>query len=442
MKRFGALAILVAVSAIALTGQAPAPALAITHVNVIPMTRDELLVADQTVVVTGDRITAMGLAGSTAIPKGAQVVDGRGKYLIPGLADMHVHLEYFDDPAMLGLFVDNGVTTVRNMDGRPYILDWKKRIAAGTLAGPRIYTAGPLLDGSPPVRPDNTVVATEQAARDAVVAQAAEGYDFIKVYSGLSIPAYRAILAAAKEKRLPVAGHIPRAVATDFVLRSGQVSVEHLGDFASAIEANDSPFKGVGHWSKRYLAMPLDPAKLRGIAQRLVKSGVRSVPTLIQPERETLRPEAITERLASDEVQRIPADGRKQWEGMARRVAARMDEEDWKLVAAGRANRLLVVGAFRAARVSLLAGSDTPNPFVVPGFSLHDELGLLVAAGLSPAEALAAATREAARFLKASEWGTIERGKIADLLLLHANPLERIANTRRLAAIVVRGRLK
>lgn len=433
--------LIVSLSLAASVAMAPAqslqPSLAITNVSIISMIAGDPLLLDHTVLISGDRISAVGPSRSTNVPSSAQQIDGRGKYLSPGLADMHVHLEYFDQPDILALFLQNGVTTVRNMDGRPYLLEWKKRIAAGELLGPRIYTAGPLLDGTPPVRPDNTVVPTEAVARAEVAAQAAAKYDFIKVYSALSPEAFNGIVAAAREHRLPVAGHVPRAVGLDAVIASGMRAIEHLSDYARAIELKDD----VPAWSRRYLSMPVDPQRMKHLAGQLAKAPVWSVPTLIQPERELLRSEQITERLTLPEVQRIPEDGRKQWEAQSRRVAARLDDDDWKLVAAGRAHRLMMVDALHKSAVPLLAGTDTPNPFVVPGFSLHDELALMVEAGLTPAAALAAATRDAARFAGTSDWGTIARGNAADVVLLDANPLSDIANTRKISRVIVRGRL-
>lgn len=150
-------------------------------------------------LVAGDRISLVAPASGTVIPAGAQRIDGRGKFLTPGFADMHVHLEYFENPEILGLFIVNGVTTVRNMDGRPQILAWKKQ--AATITAPRVYTAGPLLDGNPPVIPDNAVVVSAAEARSAVEAQAAAGYDFVKVYSALSLDAFRSIVTTARERR-------------------------------------------------------------------------------------------------------------------------------------------------------------------------------------------------------------------------------------------------
>jgi imidazolonepropionase-like amidohydrolase len=429
-------AIVVAVSA----EQDVARTIAIVDATVIPMTSNTTALSNHTILVSGDRISAVLPASKISVPKGALRIDGRGKFAIPGLSDMHVHLEYFDQPDILGLFVANGVTTIRNMDGRPYLLEWKKKAAAGQLTIPRIYSAGPLLDGNPPVRPDNTVVSSAAEARDQVEQQAAAGYDFIKVYSALSPEVFREILTAASAKKIPVAGHVPRAIGIDAALAGGLRSIEHLADYASAIEADTSPFKGKGHWSKRYLSAPIDNERLATLAEKHAKAGAWSVPTLIQPLRELLRADEIKNRLASDEVHYIPASGRKQWQEMATRIASRMDNEDWALVADAARNRGLVVKAFHSASVAIAAGTDTPNPFVVPGFSLHDELGLLVETGLSPGEALAASTREAARLMSSTDWGTIAAGRSADLVLLQANPLDAIANTRRVEGVMLRGR--
>ncbi|HYE87065.1 MAG TPA: amidohydrolase family protein [Vicinamibacterales bacterium] len=438
--RVFSLAVAVVISVSLVAARQSRSVVAIVDTTVISMTAGAAPMSGQTLIIRDGRIAALGPAASTAVPPGATRIDGRGKFAIPGLADMHVHLEYFDDPAILKLFLAQGVTTVRNMDGRPYILDWKRRIAAGELAGPRIYSGGPILDGDPPIRSDNTVVADADAARRAVDAQADAGYDFIKAYSALSKDAFAGIVARARERKLYVAGHVPRAAGLDAVFESGQRSIEHLSDYASAIEADASPFKGKGHWSKRYLSMPLDSQRIRDMGARHVKAQTWNVPTLVQPDKELIDEATLTERLTSPELAYIPADGKRLWEAQTRRVAGRMDAEDWKLVESGRRNRLDVVAGFRAAGVSLLAGTDTPNPFVVPGFALHEELALLVRAGLTPLEALATSTREAARFSSTTEWGTLAAGAAADIVLLDASPIERIEHTQRIFGVMRQGK--
>ena len=419
----------------------PVAATAFVGVTVLPMTRSAPQLADYTVIVTGDRITRVGPRASTPVPDNARRIDGTGKFLMPGLSDMHVHLEYTEDPAILAMFLANGVTTVRNMDGRPFIVEWKKRIASGALLGPSIHTAGPLLDGDPPLRPDNTTVRSAVEARAAVLAQHTAGYDFVKVYTNLSADAYRAVLSTARERGLEVSGHVPRTVTWDEALTAGQDSFEHLSDYDDVLEADDSPSKGRYTWFKRFLVMPLDAAKITAVAQRQSRSTTWTVPTLVQADREIARPAQVQTWLAAPESSLIPAEARAFWQQQVARSTSRMGEEDWAVIQKGSANRLEVVRALHKAGVRLLAGTDTPNPFVVPGFSLADELANLTRAGLTPFDALAASTREAATFLgQSNEWGTVEAGKRSDLVLLDADPLKDIANVRAISGVMVRGR--
>jgi imidazolonepropionase-like amidohydrolase len=416
-------------------------AIAFVDVNVVPMVEAGSILPAQTVLVRDGRIVAIGASAEVRIPEGSLRIDGAGKYLMPGLADMHAHLEYSRDPEILTLFLANGVTTVRNMDGRPYILEWKKRIAGGQLLGPTIYTAGPILDGNPPLLPDNTVIRTPDEARTAVIAQHAAGYDFIKVYVNLGPEAYRAVLATAQERGLPVAGHVPRRVDLGEALAGGQVAIEHLVDYGDWIEAESSPFRNRWHWSKLYLGMPTDAAKTVTAAERIARSGVWTVPTLVQAERAIAPPDTVRAWLAAPELAYIPAEGRAEWARRIQRTTARMDTADWRLVEQGKANRNRLVRALHDAGAKLLIGTDTPNPFVVPGLSVVEELENFVEAGISPAEALAASTREAARFMgELKEWGTVEVGKRADLVLLQGNPMESVANIRGLTGVMVRGR--
>lgn len=418
---------------------------AFVGVTVIPMTEPGLVLPDQTVLVRDGRIAEVGPRTAVSVPAGARRIDGTGRYLIPGLADLHVHLEYFEDPGLLRLFLENGVTTVRNMDGRPHVLDWRGRIAAGELSGPTIVTAGPLLDGDPPLLDDNTVVRGAAEATRIVAEQHAAGYDFVKVYTNLSPEAYGAVLAAARERGVRVAGHVPREVGLDRVLADRLASVEHLDGYDDLIEADDSPFRNRWHWSKRYLAMPIDSERVRSAAERTAAAGVWNVPTLVEKEKTAPLAE-MRGWLDRSEVRRLPPAFRQAWDPAGwderrRRPLESMDAEDLALLAQGRRQRLALVKALREAGAGLLVGSDTPNPFVVPGHSTIEEIRLFVEAGLTPEEALAAATREAARFLgQEDEFGTVAPGRRADLVLLAANPLDDPAHLERRIGVMVRGR--
>ena len=414
--------------------------IAFVGVSVLSMVGEVAAVPEQTVLVSGGAVLRAGNREDVDVPDTFATVDGAGKYLMPGLADMHVHLEYGDDPRVLDLFLANGVTTVRNMDGRPYILAWRDRIARGEIRGPTIHTAGPILDGDPPLRDDNLAIGSAEDARRAVRDQAAAGYDFVKVYTNLSGEAYAAVLETAADNGLPVAGHVPRGVTVEDALVSGIRSIEHVAELGDLVEAEDSPFRDGWHWSKLYLGMPVASDKVTDAAARLAESGACVVPTMVQADR-AIAPRATVEVwLAAPEMAYVDAAGRDSWESLATRQVDRMDAGDWALVEAGRSNRLRLVSALQDAGACLLAGTDTPNPFVVPGFSLHDELANFEAAGFDRGRLLALATRGAARFLETdSEVGTVEVGKRADLILLDANPLESLDALRNPAGVMVRG---
>jgi imidazolonepropionase-like amidohydrolase len=403
------------------------------------MTDARTILTNQTVVVEDGRITRLGPANTVKVPAGAQRIDGSGRYLMPGLADMHVHLEYIEDPRILKLFVAHGVTTVRSMDGRPFILDWRRRIAAGGLVGPTIVTAGTIIDGKPPLREDNLAVATVAEAVAAVNQQAQAGYDFIKVYTNLSAEAYRGVLTTAAARRLTVTGHIPKFIEVGEAA-AAQRSIEHLADYGEALDARPAAEARRWHWSKRYLAIPIDASKIAALAKVLVGAGTWTVPTLVQADRELATDAQQKEWLGRPEMALVPESGRSQWRAQVSRSSARLDAADWEIVKRGHANRLALTAALRRAGARLLVGTDTPNPFVVPGASVADELRNFVAAGFSHGEALLAATREPARFFRQEKaWGTVEKGKRADLLLLDANPLTDVSNVRRLRGVMLKG---
>ena len=415
--------------------------IAFVDVTVLPMTQGGETLARQTVLVSGGSIVTIGAAAHVQVSTDATIIDGAGRFLMPGLTDLHVHLEYSEDPSILDLFLANGVTTVRNMDGRPYILEWRDLIERGEMLGPRIYTAGPILDGDPPVRGDNLAIGSAEEAREAVRAQAAAGYDFVKVYTNLSPTAFAAIVEEAASQGLAVAGHIPRDVAVEHALASEMWSIEHVTELGDLVEARDSPFRNGWHWSKLYLAMPVDTASYADAAAQVADAGVGVVATTVQADRALVPRDTIDAWLRRPEMNYLGSDVLDFWESLATRSLDRMDAADWALVDAGRDNRLRLVRALHDAGAGVLIGTDTPNPFVVPGFSLHEELANHEAAGIDRTRILELATREAARFLGTfEEAGTVEAGKRADLLLLDADPRESLATVRRPVGVMAAGR--
>jgi imidazolonepropionase-like amidohydrolase len=431
-----------------------ATATAFVHVNVVSMEQEGIL-RDHTVVVVGDRIESLGPSDSFNPPRGSRVIDGSGKYLMPGLADMHVHVHLSNygvtDPDVLTLFLANGVTTVRNMQGSPEILDWRGRIEAGDLVGPRIYTTGPVLDGEPPFWPGSISIETPEEAEQEVAAQKKAGYDGIKVLANISPEAYEAVLAAAARHEIPVYGHAPTRLGLGNALNSGQRSFEHMSDFIFALLPDDSPIRAhlVDMWDDRtkmnWRGMFLDPyeqadrAKIPDIAAKAAEGGAWFCPTLAAY-RNFATTVAEFEQLRSDPTMRyVPPQIQSVWDGTAKYLSTD-ENNDPAIMKRGFETMVLAAKALNNAGVRLIIGTDSPSAFGVPGFSIHEELEIFVEAGLTPYEAIKAATHDAAEFVDSlDEWGTVGVGRRADLILVEANPLEDVANASRQVGVMLRG---
>ncbi len=408
---------------------------AFVDVTVVPFDR-ERVIPGQTVLVRNGKIAAIGDRDEIEVPPGLESIDGRGRYLMPGLADMHVHLTHED---FLLLLVANGVTTVRNMVGNEQVLQWRKSIESGTRLGPRIFTAGPLNDGDPPIWPGSRTVTTAAEADRAVAEQKAAGYDSIKVYARLGVPAYQGLVTAAHERGLRVVGHVPDAVGLDRALAAKQDSVEHLTGYLAAVASDGAPtpkhpiLGGFLHHG------PIDAERLTKLARRTAGAGVWNCVTLIVL-RKLVPAEIATEWLAHPEMKYVAPAVKTTWNPAEDFRLKSLDPGEWRALRAGDADRMQITAALHGAGARLLLGTDTPNPFVIPGFSVHEELRLLVTAGLSPYEALRTATRNPAEFVgEAAEWGTVAVGRRADLVLVERNPLDDVGHVSRRVGVMARG---
>jgi imidazolonepropionase-like amidohydrolase len=453
-----------ALLALALAAAAADPGtFAIRQVTVIDVENGQRL-GDRTVVVAEGRIRAVGPSGRVRLPAGARVVEGRGRYLIPGLWDMHTHVcndsdTYRTAPSLL---IAHGVTGVRDMAGplRDVLL-WREETRAGRLLGPRAVVSGPLIDGAPPATDGDITVRSVEEGRRAVDSLANAGVDFIKAYEMLRPDTYAAIVDQAHRRHLPVAGHLPLAVDAFEASALGVVSFEHLRNLelacsrhadslrAARIATLDSSLALPGRSvrsqvlnAQRPIAMDSeDPARRDSLFRALAKNGTWQVPTLFLDEVAlTLADSVAMQRVLAAEpyVSKEVADWWRQQRAGFLAAPAESRER------AQRHARWLrdYVPRLRDAGVGILAGTDMPNLLTAAGFSLHEELRTLRDAGLSNLEALRSATIAPARFLGALDsLGTVERGKVADLVLLDADPLADIGNTSRIRAVVVRGRL-
>ncbi|MFF0270522.1 amidohydrolase family protein [Kribbella sp. NPDC004536] len=430
---------------------------ALTDLTVIDVTSGRKR-PHQTVLLSGDRIIGVG---RIPVPRGAVEINLAGKYVIPGLADMHVH-SLGDERVSPPLYLANGLTTVREMAGtNPMLYDWRDRIAAGTLLGPRMVVASNIIDGDPTLWDPNLikviVVDGADDARAAVRRVKAEGADFVKVYSRLSRESWLAIVDEAREVGLTVHGHGPDQVPSKEVSNAGQRSIEHIHSLGLSVSSREVEVRRMllaikvangdyNAWFRQLhpiewiAANTYSPGRAADVFGTLRRNNTRVTPTLTmhnvldQIDYTGLDP-ALAKYMSEESIgtydyviQNLYAANRT-----AEEISHQHEMWAW---------RQRFVGELFAHDVPIMAGTDTGTPYSVPGFALHDELEHLVGAGATPRQALYAATVEPAKFLGlGTQLGSVEAGRIADLVVLDADPLADIRNSRRINTVVTRGRV-
>ena len=439
------------------------PAIVIPHVTVIDMTGAVPLL-DQTVVIEKQRISNLGPSAAVDIPRGAQIVDARGKFLIPGLVDMHIHLTAAGEPDgsrkfIIPLLLANGIANVRDMGSYlDSILPLRKEIEEGKRFGPSIITPRTYLDGSPPSFQPSLVVTNRAQADEDVHQLVARGVDFIKVQSILTRDAYFAIAQAARSEHLVFVGHVPDRVTAAEAADAGQHSIEHLTNVLRGCSRDESKLMREQFFitakqqspgqsrarESRWLHRLLDaysPGAATALIAKFKEKDVWQTPTLVLLKNDAF-PTLENVATSDDRAKFIPSRTLDTWKKSRTEQMKRVSTQDSELHAQLLRKSMDLVAQMQKTGVKILAGTDSPAPYVFPGSGLHDELQLLVEAGLTPFEALQAATRSPAEFLHTEkDSGTIEKGKYANLVLLDANPLENIRNTRNIRAVILRGKL-
>jgi imidazolonepropionase-like amidohydrolase len=446
MKAFATLFLLLAGAPAALAqGAGSSAPVVLTHVTVIDATGSPPQ-PDMTVVVQDRHIAQLGKSADVQAPQGATVVNAAGKYLIPGLWDMHVHEVFGDwlprnEKVVPPLFVANGITGVRDMGGDLDVLkQWRAEIAAGRLLGPRMIIAGPMLDGPTPRFPSSAPIANAADARKTVDDLKAQGVDFIKIQSLIPRDGYFAAADEAKKVGLIFVGHVPDAVRASEASNAGQKSIEHFtGVFEGCSTIEDELIKGPKSLGQN--VKTFDAGRARALIALMAKNRTWQVPTLVWERGQWLVDDID---LSHDPLTKYaPAAWKdRTWPMFVRDIMKDMDTDPLPVRKRFVQMELDMTLAMFRAGVPFMAGTDTAaGVHVFPGFSLHQELALFVQAGLTPMQALQTATRNPAEFMgRLADLGTVEKGKLADLVLLDANPLEDIRNTRAIRAVVLAGR--
>ena len=421
---------------LAMAAQTPPGTIAFTNVTVIPMDR-ERAVPDQTVVVRGDRIVAMGGSAGVHVPSDATRIDGRGKFLMPGMAEMHAHIPGGNAPdafmhRVLALFVANGITTIRGMLGDPRHLPLRAAVAKGEIVGPTIDTAGPSFNGNSATSPEVAVKMVQD--------QKAAGYDLLKVHPGVPRAAFDAMAATANKLRIPFSGHVPADVGLDRALAAKYHSIDHIDGYFEYAVRPGAPvdLKTPGFFGANFAAH-LDPARLSQAVAATKRAGVWIVPTqgLLEI---FMSPSILDELRRSPGVEYIPP---QVVEGWIKQRQAFITQPGFNKEINERflAERRKLLKALHDAGVDIAMGSDAIQTFSVPGFSIHNEMGAMVRSGLTPYQVYLTGSRNVARFFnREADAGVVGVGKIADLVLVDADPLANVANFASQTGTMVRGR--
>lgn len=412
---------------------------AFVGVNVIPMTQDDV-VENQTVVVHDGVIVATGPADGIELPDDVQIIDGAGRFLMPGLSEMHAHVPPVADPPrelledIMFLYIANGVTTIRGMLGAPYQIGLADELESGGMLGPTFYVAAPSLNGNSAPEPDT--------AAALVRAHEAAGYDLLKIHPGIPLDAWDALAQAANEVGISFAGHVPADVGLFHALESGMSCVDHLDGYVEAIDTPELDARleaGEDVPLEEIRALVTDSA-IAAVVQATVAAGAYVVPTMY-----------LWDNLYNDhephEMVQLPE----------MRYVSQTQRDNWIAQSEGRQDvsaattrvvtdtRRRILQALNDAGVGILMGTDSPQLWNVPGFALHREIRIYEEAGMSRYDILTSGTTAVARYVDEvlgldGEFGTVEVGKRADLVLLGANPLESLDNLEARAGVMVRGR--
>ena len=426
-------------------GRSPAP-LAITNVTVIDTTGGPSR-PGTTVLVEGGRITTVAPSTDATVPAGARVIDGSGKFLVPGLWDMHIHL-FFGDwvpggrEITLPLLLANGVTGARDMgsDLEP-ILAARRDVGSGRLLGPRLVVSGPMLDGPKSQFPSSISLTTPEDGRRAVEMLAGKGVDFVKIQSYVPHDAYLAVADECRKRKMVFAGHVPDQVRPAEACDAGQKSWEHLIGVFEGSSTAESQFLTEKKAPSRFLET-FDADKEAALFRRLAASGTWQCPTLYWERGQWLVDEIDVTK--DPNLKYAPASWkRKTWPEFRKGILEGLATDPLPVREKFVRHELEIVARMRRDGIPFLAGTDTPAGVgVLPGFSLHRELERFVDAGFTPLQALQTATLNPAIYLdRRRDFGTIESGRLADLVLLEADPTTDIRNTRRIAAVISSGRL-